>query len=115
LHVDKIGQIQAADYSQAVGLAASRLTAETNVQAEAETLIRGLNDDEIKTLYGVAVNKPDLNPATVRELINKSLLAPDSRGPGIRIAPPVLAAYIRNHPTPPEPLPSVPPATLPEG
>jgi hypothetical protein len=38
----------------------------------------------------------------------------DSGGSGLRIMPPLLASYIRNHPTPPEARPSAPPPTLPE-
>ena len=48
--------------------------AEDNVQEECKTLIRGLNNDEIHTLYGIAAEQTDLNPVTIRELINKSLL-----------------------------------------
>ncbi len=114
LHVDKLAQIQAQDYVQAVMLAATRLSAEPNVQAECETLLRGLNREEIATLYAVADNKSNLGAATVRELLNKSMLVEESHGAGMRVAPPALAAYIRAHPTPPEARPPLPPVTLPE-
>jgi hypothetical protein len=113
-HAEKLGAIQDSDYHRAVGLAAARLVAEENVQAECRTLIRGLNDDEIKTLYGVAAERTDLNPATIRELINKSLLSRSSPEGAIRVSLPVLAAYIRNHPTPPDSRPPARPVTMPE-
>jgi hypothetical protein len=112
-HAEKLGQIQAPDYQHAVGLASSHLVAEENVQAECKTLVRGLNGDEIKTLYGVAAERTDLDPATIRELINKSLLAQPVQGGVIHVSPPVLAAYIRNHPTPPAPRPPARPVTMP--
>jgi hypothetical protein len=112
-HVEKLAQIQAQEYGQAVGLAASRLSAEPNVQAECKTLLRGLNNDEITAIYGVTEEKADLNTTIIRELINKSLLVQDAGGTGLRVTPPVLAAYIRNHPTPPKSRSSVPPVTLP--
>jgi hypothetical protein len=115
VHAEKLGQIQAQDYTQAINLAGTRLAAEANVQAECETLLRGLNTDELQTLYGVAQTKPELNQNTLRELLNKSLLIQDPRGPGLRLNPPVLAAYVRNHPAPPEARPPAPPVTLPEG
>lgn len=115
LHAEKLGQIQADEYAQAVQLAARRLVAEANVQAEAETLLRGLNNDEIASLYAIAQERQDVSPTIVRELLNKSLLAQNPSGQGVRVAPPVLAAYIRNHPQVPEPRPSTPPVTLPEG
>lgn len=112
-HAEKIGQIQNPDYQQVIGLAASRLVAEENVQAECKTLIRGLNRDEIQTLYGIAAERTDLNPDTIHELINKSLLSQSAQGGAVRVWPPVLAAYIRNHPTPPEPRPPARPVTMP--
>ncbi len=115
MHAEKLGQLQAPDYSQAVQLAAKRLVAEPNVQAEAETLLRGLNADEIKAMYAVAEDKQDQNSSLIRELLNKSMLTQNPSGQGVRISPPVLAAYIRNHPQAPEPRPSKPPVTLPEG
>ncbi len=115
LHAEKLGQIQAGEYAQAVQLAARRLVAEANVQAEAETLLRGLNNEEIATLYAVAQERQDVSPSVVRELLNKSLLVQNPSGQGVRVSPPVLAAYIRNHPQAPEPRPSTPPVTLPEG
>ncbi len=113
-HVDKIQQLQSQDYNQAVQLAATRLSAEPNIQAECETLLRGLNGEEIATIYQVAAQKSELNVVLVRELMHKSLLAQDPHGTGVRIMPHVLAAYIRNHPTPPPARPPAPPVTLPE-
>lgn len=113
-HVEALGQLQSQDYRQAIRQASNRLTAETNVQAECETLLRGLNDAEIRLLYGVAEGKSELDPALVRELLNKSLLRQRSDGQGISVNPPVLEAYIRKHPTPPEAQPPAPPPTLPE-
>ena len=112
-HAEALRQIQDADYHQVIGLAASHLAAEENVQAECQTLIRGLNHDEIQTLYGMAAERTDLNPAAIRELIHKSLLAQPAQGGVIRVWPPVLAAYVRNHPTPPDPRPPARPVTLP--
>jgi hypothetical protein len=112
-HAEALRQIQDPDYHQVIGLAASRLAAEDNVQAECQTLIRGLNHDEIQALYGIAAERTDLNPAAIRELIHKSLLAQPAQGGVIRVWPPVLAAYIRNHPTPPDPRPPARPVTLP--
>lgn len=113
-HAEKLAQIQASDYSQAVTLAASRLSAELNVQAECQTLLRGLNNDEIGVMFDTSAEKPNLNQVIVRELLNKSLLVPDSRGTGQRVVPPVLAAYIRNHPTPPKSKQPAPPPSNPE-
>jgi hypothetical protein len=112
-HADKLSQVQGQDYPAAVGLAASRLVAETNVQAECKTLLRGLNEDEIKALYGVSEQRTDLNQDTVRELLNKSLLTQATAGGVIRVSPPVLAAYIRNHPPPPPAHPPPRPVTMP--
>jgi hypothetical protein len=112
-HAEALGQIHDADYHQVVGLAASRLAAEDNVQAECQTLIRGLNHDEIQTLYGIAAERTDANPAAMRELIHKSLLAQPAQGGAMRVWPPVLAAYLRDHPTPPEPRPPARPVTPP--
>ncbi|MBN1680254.1 MAG: ATP-binding protein [Anaerolineae bacterium] len=113
-HAEKLAPIQAPDYTQAVGLAASRLSAEPNVQAECETLLRGLNKEEIAALYAVAGGTFEYSPTIARELVNKSLLAQDTQGTGVHIAPPVLAAFIRNNPKPPEAHAAVPPVTLPE-
>jgi hypothetical protein len=112
-HADKLSQVQGQDYPSAVELAASRLVAESNVQAECKTLLRGLNEDEIKTLYGVSEQRANLNQDTVRELLNKSLLTQATAGGVIRVSPPVLAAYIRNHPTPPPAPPPTRPVTMP--
>ncbi len=112
-HAEQLAQIQASDYHQAIGLAASRLSAEPNVQAECRTLLRGLRDEEIQTLYGVALEKTDLNAAILNELILKSLLAQASSGTVVRVSPPVLAAYIRNHPTPPPARLPARPVTMP--
>jgi hypothetical protein len=114
IHADKLAQIQAPDYHRAVGFAASRLVAEDNVQEECKTLIRGLRDEEIKVLYGIAAEQTDLDPATLRELLNKSLLSQSGPGGVIRVWPPVLAAYIRNHPTLPDPRPVTRPVTMPD-
>jgi hypothetical protein len=112
-HAAALGQIQEQDYHQGIALAAGRLAAEENVQAECQTLIRGLNHEEIQTLYGIAAERADLNAAAIRELIHKSLLAQPTQGGVIRVWPPVLAAYIRSHPTPPDPRPPARPVTLP--
>jgi hypothetical protein len=56
----------------------------------------------------------NIDAATARELLHKSLMAQDARGGALRVSPPILGAYIRTHPTPPEPIPPVPPVTLPE-
>jgi len=90
-HTDKLAGIQAGDSYQSIGLAATRLVAEDNVQEECKMLIRGLNNDEVRTLYGIAAEQTDLDPATIRELINKSLLTL-SQGGVIKVAQPVLAA-----------------------
>ncbi len=113
-HADKLAAIQAQTYSRAVELAAARLSAEPNVQAECRTLLRALAAGEVATLYGVAQNATDLDQTLVVELVAKSLLQPGGEGQTLRIQPPVLAAYIRSHPTPPEPQPPAPPPTLPE-
>jgi len=113
-HADTLAAIQAPAYSRAVELAAARLSAEPNVQAECRTLLRALTAGEIATLYSAAQDQGDLNTGLVEELVAKSLLAPSGEGQSLRVLPPVLAAYIRNHPTPPEPQPPPPPPTLPE-
>ena len=113
-HADKLAAIQAQSYPRAVELAAARLSAEPNVQAECRTILRALAANEIATLYDAAQDKRDLNQTLVDELTAKSLLQPTDDGQGLRVHPPVLAAYIRSHPTPPEPLPPAPPPTLPE-
>ena len=113
-HADKLAAIQAPNYSRAVELAAARLSAEPNVQAECRTILRALTGMEINTLYAAAQARRDLNQTIVEELVAKSLLVPTDDGQAMRVQPPVLAAYIRSHPTPPEPQPPAPPPTLPE-
>lgn len=113
-HVEKLTNIRSDDYQHTVDLAATRLAAEENVQAECKTLIRGLNAEEIRAVFGASVQQVDLSHDTVRELVNKSMLAHDTTGTGLRVLPPVLAAYIRNHPTPPPARPTPRPVTLPE-
>ncbi|MBN2305195.1 MAG: hypothetical protein JXQ72_11990 [Anaerolineae bacterium] len=113
-HVEKLAPIQSGDYQHTVDLAAIRLAAEPNIQEECKTLLRSLNAEEIKTLYGAAVRRPDLPGDTMRELSQKSLLTHDTVSTGLQVAPPVLAAYIRNHPTPPSARPVPRPVTLPE-
>jgi hypothetical protein len=112
-HTDALREIPGDDKVQAIVLAARQLVAETNVQAECETLIRGLHPQEIEALYGVAQQKTDLDQAVLRELVNKALLSEGSSGV-IRVVPPVLAAYIRNHPSPPKAKPRPRPVTMPE-
>ncbi|NDJ75144.1 MAG: hypothetical protein GYB65_02705 [Chloroflexi bacterium] len=111
-HTERLAEIAARDYRQAITQGATLLSAEPNIQAECATLLRGLNREEIATLYAVVNTRRDLNPVLVRELVNKSLLAQDNAG--IRVIPPVLAAYIANTPTPPEGRAVTPPVTLPE-
>ena len=113
-HAEKLAQIQHQDYGQAIGLAASRLVAEKNIQEECKTLLRGLNAEEINTLFGVAAQRTNLDERTITELINKSLLTQAAQGGVVRVSPPVLAAYIRNYPTPPEAQPVPRPATMPD-
>lgn len=114
-HADKVAQIKHEDYGIAVSQATTRLLAEANVQAECETLLRGLNTLEIATMYNTVLGSyENIDPPSARELIYKSLMAQDVRGGALRVTPPVLAGYIRAHPTPPEPIPPVPPVTLPE-
>ena len=113
-HAEKLGQIQGQDYRQAIALASNRLTAEDNVQAECQTLLRALSNSEIALLYAVSEGRTDLEPSLLRELMHKALLRQRSDAQGIMINPPVLAAYIRKHPTPPDARPPAPPPTLPE-
>jgi hypothetical protein len=111
---ETLAQVQAPDYAQAIGLAAGRLVMEDNVQAECKTLLRGLNKEEIATLYGVAAQQTNLNADTLRELVNKSLVKQNTQGGGVRVSPPMLAAYIHDHPTPPDPKPISRPVTMPK-
>ncbi|MBN1563388.1 MAG: hypothetical protein JXA10_06095, partial [Anaerolineae bacterium] len=113
-HADKLSQIQHQDYGQAIGLAAKQLVAEKNIQEECKTLLRGLRSDEINTIFGIASQRTNLDQRTIDELLNKSLLSQATAGGVIRVSPPVLAAYIRNNPTPPESIPMPRPATMPE-
>ncbi len=113
-HAEHLAQIQHQDYGQAIGLAARRLVAEKNIQEECKTLLRGLHTDEINTIFGVASQRTNLDQKTITELINKSLLSQAAQGGVVRVSPPVLAAYIRNNPTPPESIPMPRPATMPE-
>jgi hypothetical protein len=115
LHADKIAPIKHEDYGTAVAQASTRLLQETNIQAECETLLRGLNSTEIAAMYNTVLGSyENIDAATARELLHKSLMAQDARGGALRVSPPILGAYIRTHPTPPEPIPPVPPVTLPE-
>lgn len=59
-HVDKLQQIPVDDYNAAINLASHRLVAEDNVKEECKTLLRGLNAQEINTLYGIAAQRTDL-------------------------------------------------------
>ena len=113
-HAETLGQIRAQDYTQAVTLAAKRLSAEDNVRAECATLLRGLNQEEIEALFGAATGQGDLPAAVVRELLHKSLLREESGGSGVRVTPPVLAAYLQAQPGPPRAEPPPQPVTLPE-
>jgi hypothetical protein len=113
-HAENLAQIQHQDYGQAIGLAARRLVAETNVQEECKTLLRGLEADEIDAIFGVASQRTNLDQKTIIELVNKSLLSQAAQGGVIRVSPPILAAYIRNNPTPPEAIPTPRPVTMPE-
>ncbi len=120
-HADKLAAIHADNYQEEVRLAATRLAAEVNVQQECKTLLRGLNDHEIRAIYATTGSQPvKVAPGspspedTVRELIAKSLLVQTtSASGGLAIAPPILAAYIRTHPAPPPERPAAPPVTLP--
>ncbi|MCD4685152.1 MAG: hypothetical protein K8S97_04360 [Anaerolineae bacterium] len=112
-HTAALREISREDKVQAIVLAARQLVAETNVQAECETLVRGLRPPEIEALYGVAHQKTDLDQAVLKELVHKSLLSEGGSGV-IRVIPPVLMAYIRNHPSPPKPKPRPRPVTMPE-
>ena len=113
-HADKLTAIPPQNYSRAVELAAARLSAEPNIQQECRTILRALTGTEIATLYAASQDKRDLTQTMVEELAAKSLLGPTDDGQAMRVQPPVLAAYIRSHPTPPEPQPPAPPPTLPE-
>jgi len=110
-HAEGLQPIPAQPYAQAVTLAATRLAAEANVQAECQTLLRGLSQEEIAALFAVALGTDGAAPDVVRELVHKSLLA--QTGQGVRVHPPVLGIYVRNHPNPPTPRPSARPVTLP--
>lgn len=112
-HVDQLGKIQDSDYRRAVELAADQLVVQENVAAECQTLLRGLSDNEIKTLYNIANKCTDSDRGTVHELLNKSLLCQRTIISAIYVSPPVLAAYIRQYPTPPASRPSARPVTLP--
>jgi hypothetical protein len=112
-HVDQLQQMpHVDDYHTALAMASNRLVAEDNVKEECKTLLRGLNRAEITALYAVAAQNADPDLNTLRELIHKSLIVP-SAGGTFQVMPPVLAAYIRNHPTPPSPRPPARPATIP--
>lgn len=108
-HLERIPQ----DDSQRYGHAAKRLIAEDNVQVECETLLSGLRQIEIDTLYGVVEEKRDLDGVTMKELVKKSLLRENPSGGAVRVTPPVLAAYIRAHTTRPTPRPRSRPFTTP--
>ena len=112
-HVEMLEAIQTPEYQQAVDLAADQLATQDNVQAECQTLLRGLNDEEIQALYQQPAPDAARRAATMRELIHKSLLEPGSRD-GVHITPPVLAAYVRKNPKPPPPRPAAPPVTHPK-
>ncbi len=114
VHADKLQPIQAQDYGQAITLAANRLSAEPNVQAECETLLRGLNNAEISQLYTIASGQGNVDKGVAKELLHKSLLMQDASGQGVGLWPPVLAAHVRTHPNPPEARINPPPVTLPE-
>lgn len=111
-HAEKLENISNQD-KQRVGHAATRLVAEMNVQAECETLLGNLNQREIDTLYAVVQRKTDLDALVLRELVAKSLLSENTPGGVVKVVPPVLAAYIRNHPTPPTARPRVRPFSIP--
>ncbi len=113
VHIEALATITDSDYSRAVGLAAAHLAAEANIQAECRTLLRGLTPAEVKTLYGVVHEQTGLDQEALGELLRKSLLAQSAEGSVIRVKPPVLAAFIRNHPTPPPPAPVLRPVTMP--
>lgn len=113
-HADKLAAINHHDYAQAVGLAANRLSAEENVQEECKTLIRGLYQEEIETMYGVSAQRTNVNREVVTELVKKSLLMQAAPGGIVRVFPPVLGAYIRNNPIPPEARFVPPPPTAPQ-
>jgi hypothetical protein len=87
-HADKLAAIQAQTYPRAVELAAARLSAEPNVQAECHTILRALTASEIATLYDAAQGKRNLNQTLVDELTAKSLLQPTDDVQGLRIHPP---------------------------
>jgi len=65
-------------------------------------------------LFGAATGQNDLPPAVVRELVQKSLLLEEAGGSGLRVMPPVLAAYIQSQPAPPPANSPPQPVTLPE-
>lgn len=111
-HVKYLEQIPQQD-PQRYGYAAKRLIAEENVQIECETLLRGLRQIEIDTLYGVVEEKTDLDGTTLKELVKKSLLRENPSGGAVRVTPPVLAAYIRTHSDRPTPRPRARPFSMP--
>jgi hypothetical protein len=111
-HVDKLQAIPIEDYNNAVNLAATRLAAEENVREECKTLLRGLSEEEIAMLFGIAAQRTDLDDDTLSELIHKSLLQQVAGGV-VRVNPPVMAAHIRSHPNPPPPRPPARPVTIP--
>lgn len=92
---------------------ATRLVAEKNVQIECETLLGGLRQVEIDTLYGVVHGGGDFDPRVLRELVNKSLLREDASG-GAIVVPAVLATYISINPEPPRARPRARPFTMPK-
>ncbi len=111
-HVKHLERIPEQDPNR-YGHAATRLIAEENVRIECETLLSGLREIEIDTLYDVAEEKTDLDGATLKELVKKSLLRENPSGGTLRVMPPVLAAYIRTHPTRPAPRPRARPFDMP--
>ncbi|MBI5958790.1 MAG: hypothetical protein HY866_08645 [Chloroflexi bacterium] len=111
-HADKLQPIPIEDYNTGVTLAATRLAAEENVKEECKTLLRGLSEEEIALLFGITAQRTDLDEATLGELVHKSLIQ-QAAGGVVRVHPPVLAAHIRNHPTPPPPRPPARPVTIP--
>lgn len=116
-HADKLAAIRADNYQDAVRLAAVALVVEPNVQEECKTLLRGLLDAEIRALYAVAGQSETAieQDDTQRELLAKALLTKSTTISGaLAVTPPVLAAYIRNHPQQPTAQGTVPPVTLPD-
>lgn len=112
-HADVLKSIQAPDTVSAIGEAAALLAGQENVQAECRTMLRGLTPLEIAALYGTAAQNAAIDRAAAGELLHKSLLVQAGQGGVIRVAPPVLAAYVRANPTPPDSQPATHPVTLP--